>query len=362
MSATGWACLARFGGVGDNLIVASALRPLKRLGYKVEMLSDHKHGVVYLNNPFIDKLTILPDNHIPTGPGWNEWFRLRAKEYELFVHLSHTCEGRHALNVGSSAFWWPAHYRRRICAGSYLETVHDIVGVAHEFGPMFFPTEEEIGRAVQTKQKLGFDRYLVWVVSGSRVDKLHPYSGMVVARIIREMDIPVVLMGSGGVQYEHAKTIIEHVRRQNGSDKGLCSALTPEDNDPGGHQHWDERRSLTFAQQADVVVSPDTGIAWAVSMEAMPKVIMVSHASPENITKHWSNTISLHADPAIIPCWPCHQLHDDISTCTPMKDLGQGAACMGDISTELIVSAVKAALNPEEREALRAKWPSHVTL
>ena len=40
---------------------------MKRLGYKIEMLTDHKHGVVFQNNPFIDKLTILGDNHIPTG-------------------------------------------------------------------------------------------------------------------------------------------------------------------------------------------------------------------------------------------------------------------------------------------------------
>ena len=33
--ASGWVCVARFGGIGDNLICASPLRPLKRLGYKV---------------------------------------------------------------------------------------------------------------------------------------------------------------------------------------------------------------------------------------------------------------------------------------------------------------------------------------
>ncbi len=360
----GWACIARFGGIGDNLICASPLRPLKRLGYKVEMLTDHKHGVVFQNNPHIDKLTILPDNHIPTGPDWAKWFERKSKEYEQFFHLSHTCEGRHALNVGSSEFWSPPAYRRKRCAGSYLETVHDFCGVAHDFGPLYFPTEDEQVRAKRTRDEQIGGPYIAWVISGSRIDKLHPYGGMAVARIIHELGIPVVAFGAGGVQYEHAKAISEHLVRQNGSDKGYHVALSPEGSDPGGPQHWDMRRSLAQLLLADVVVTPDTGLAWAASMEPMPKVVMVSHASAENITTHWRNTITLHADPAVIPCWPCHRLHDTIETCVPMKDLGKAAACMGDISTELIVEATRTALGWRDGEApmLAAKWPAHVEL
>jgi ADP-heptose:LPS heptosyltransferase len=367
---SGWACVARFGGIGDNLIVASALRPLKRLGYKVEMLSDHKHGVVYQNNPFIDKLTILPDNHIPHGPGWGDWFDRRAKEYDQFFHLSHTCEGRHALNIGSSSFLAPAWYRRQICAGSYLETAHDYCGVAHDFGPVFFPTEEERTRALLTRdgppesdvRRIG-GPFIAWVVSGSRVDKMHPYGAMAIARIVRELGARVMMFGAGGLQFTHASEIGDHVTRQNGTNEGLGVMISPENSDPGGAGHWNTCRSLSQIMLADVVVTPDTGLAWAVAMEPMPKVVMVSHASAENITKHWRNTITLHADPDIIPCWPCHRLHDTIDTCTPMKDLGKAAACMGDISTELIVQAVSSALKgTPSSEALVEKWPRHVTL
>jgi hypothetical protein len=33
------------------------------------------------------------------------------------------------------------------------------------------------------------------------------------------------------------------------------------------------------------------------AFEAMPKIMLLSHASEENITKHWVNTTTLHADP-----------------------------------------------------------------
>src|SRR5271156_894210 len=284
--ATGWACVARLGGVGDNLIASSVLRPLKRLGYQTEVItSDHCH-TVYLNNPFLDKLTVKSDGQIPGGAEWQKWFVARGKEYELFAHLSHTCEKRHALFTDQTEFWWRPEYRRKLCAGSYLETVHDILGVPHEFGPMFFPTLEEQGRAMKTRHEQIGPKYVAWVLSGSRIDKIYPYAPMAIARIIKELEIPVVMVGVGGKQFEMAKATQEHVRRQNGTrftDKNLHLALPPDTADPGGHQSWTLRRSLTQTLLADLVITPDTGMAWAASMEPMPKIVLLSHASLDNI-------------------------------------------------------------------------------
>ena len=252
---------------------------------------------------------------------------------------SHSMEGRHALHKGASAFWWPEEYRRKMCAGSYLETAHDIVGVAHEFGPLFFPTQDEKDHAARTREKIG-GRYLAWALSGSRIDKAWPFTAHAVCRIIKELGIPVVLIGSSGKQFEMAKIVLEEVQRTNSSHKDLHVAISPENSDPGGHQHWSIRRSLTQATMADLVVTPDTGIAWAVAMEAMPKISLLSHASAENITKHWVNTVTLHANQNDVPCWPCHRLHDDISTCTPNKE-GNAAACMSNISVETLMQAVE---------------------
>jgi hypothetical protein len=121
----------------------------------------------------------------------------------------------------------------------------------------------------------------------------------------------------------------------------LHLALSPGDADPGGEQHWSIRRSLTQAYVSDCVITPDTGVGWAVALEAMPKIALLSHASEENITKHWVNTTSLHADINRVPCWPCHRLHDDMSTCKPSKDNPNAAACMADISVQSIVEAVQ---------------------
>lgn len=341
-----WAGICRFGGVGDNLIAASVLRPLKRMGYAVEVITSNKEPAsVYLNNPFIDKLSRKADGEIPNGEGWQNWFSSKAGEYDLLVNLSHTCESHHALFKSSTQFWWPSDFRRKLCGGSYLETAHDVVGVPHVFGPLFHPTDDERTRAASTRDEQIKRGYVGWVLSGSRVDKIYPYAAMAIARIIRELEVPVVMLGVGGQQFEMAKQIQEHVVRQNGDDKGLHLALSPENADPGGQQHWGVRRSLTQAMYADLIITPDTGVAWAVAFEEVPKIVMVSHASRENITEHWVNTTTLSADPVRVPCWPCHRLHDTIETCVPNKDGGHAAACISDISVETLVNEARKALH-----------------
>ncbi len=340
-----WACVARLGGVGDNLIAASVLRPLKRMGYNVEVITSEYAQAVYLNNPFIDKLSIKGKDDIPSGPNneWQKWFVTRSREYDRFVHLSHSCEVRHSLQPVMTAFWASPEYRRKLCAGSYLETVHDMAGVPYDFGPMFFPTDEERDRALNVKLNQIGGRYAVWVIAGSRIDKIYPYAAMAIARMVQEMHIPVVMVGVGGKQFEMAKQMAEHIKRQNGSERGVHLALSPDAAEEGGHQHWPLRRSLTQACTADLVITPDTGVAWAVAMEQMPKLVLLSHGSVENVTKHWVNTETLHADPDRVPCWPCHRLHDDIETCTPNADGGHAAACISDISVDRILDAVRTA-------------------
>ena len=77
-----------------------------------------------------------------------------------------------------------------------------------------------------------------------------------------------------------------------------------------------------------------------VRLEPMPKIALLSHASAENITKHWLNTTTLHADQNRVPCWPCHKLHDTKDTCVENKEKN-GAACISDISVETIMGHVR---------------------
>jgi hypothetical protein len=154
--------------------------------------------------------------------------------------------------------------------------------------------------------------------------------------------VAVVMFGSDK-DAKIAKHVQDFVKEYNGIYDGMHSAISPDEE----HPTWPIRRSLATLQQCDLVIGPDTGLMWGVAMEPMPKLALLSHASPENITKHWLNTLTLHADPKRVDCWPCHQLHDTTETCRKAEN-AEAAACIADITSEEVLSAARAALKGED--------------
>lgn len=334
------AAICRFGGVGDNLIAASVLPGLKAKYGSVDVLSQDPYHVTFENNPHVDRV-IRPDQaSIPQdGKGWQGWFAARAREYDFFVNLSHSLETLAAFQQAQTQFWWPAAARRKLADRSYLELAHDICGVPHEFGPTFFPTDQEREQVAKTRQAIGGD-FIAWCLGGSRIDKVYPSSPMAIARIAREI-APVVCLGAPGKDQAMALAIQNHVIQQNGSLENFHIGIT----NPELKADWPIRRVLAMAQAARMVIGPDTGPMWSVAMEPMPKLVLLSHASPKNITAHWVDTVALHADPKRVDCWPCHRLQDDPSTCRINAE-GNGAACISDIPVDAVVSLAKAAHSP----------------
>ena len=165
-----WAAVARFGGIGDNLVAGSVLRSLKRMGYMCEMISSPPYHTVFLHNPFIDKLSVkVVDRDLPQGDvvAWQKWIESRAREYDIFFHASHSMEGRHSVFRNMTEFYLPVDYRRKRCSGNYIETAHEIAGVPLEIGPLFFTSDEEKENALAVKRQVG-ERCIAWIVSGTR--------------------------------------------------------------------------------------------------------------------------------------------------------------------------------------------------
>jgi ADP-heptose:LPS heptosyltransferase len=309
----------------------------------VEVITKKPISVVFENNPFIDKLTAR-DTDVPCtdAASYRKWFRDRCQEYDFFMDLGQSCEWAHAVFNPQSAFDWSLKKRRAMFGSSYLETVHDICDVPHEpIGAQFYPTPEEDAKAQETRaERFGTSKVIGWVCCGSRIDKRHPRDDLIVAQLIRETGAMVALFGGYAQRdWDIAKKIEQTVRQVNGTNDRLRLCMSPtQDNDI-----WPIRRGLTMLQHMDLVVTVDTGPWWAVSQRLLPKILMPSHASAENIAKHAKNTVSLHADVARVPCHSCHRLHDDPSTCSPNAE-GDGAACLADISVVAIVETAKALL------------------
>jgi hypothetical protein len=106
---------------------------------------------------------------------------------------------------------------------------------------------------------------------------------------------------------------------------------------------WGIRRQCTMAQSVDLLIAPDSGLAWSAAMEDVPKILLHSHASPTNITRYWKNVVSMvPPDQDAVPCWPCHKLHQSIDTCA--KPDGSYAGCISSIPVESIVDEARRAL------------------
>jgi ADP-heptose:LPS heptosyltransferase len=335
-----WCGVFRSGGIGDSLIASSAVAMLSKQ-YHVEVLCDAPWGCMWENDPHVAKLTELPADTLPKDQtAWNDWMRLRSREYDRFVNLSHTCEVALAFQVIQSCFDWNAQARRKWCDRSYLEHAHDVAGVEYDFniGPRFYPTADEINDAYRVKSDVG-SRVIGIPISGSRLDKVWPWLPQFCAKVLRDLEVPIILFGSPTEKDASlVNRVGETVELQNGDRNGLHCCISK--NTEELKVDWSVRRNLAQIMTCDMVISPDTGLAWAVAMQEMPKIVLLSHASPTNITKHWVNTTTLHADQKRVPCWPCHQLHQDHSTCTKAEKV-DASACISDIHDTVVLDLVR---------------------
>ena len=111
---------------------------------------------------------------------------------------------------------------------------------------------------------------------------------------------------------------------------------------------WNIRESLAFAQIADVVVGPETGVLNAVAFERVPKVVMLSHSTNKNLTRDWTNTAVLL--PQNTDCYPCHRIHYDRSFCFMDEETG-ASKCAASIKPQLVYEAVIEAITTKQKEA-----------
>jgi ADP-heptose:LPS heptosyltransferase len=91
------------------------------------------------------------------------------------------------------------------------------------------------------------------------------------------------------------------------------------------------------------MVGPETGMLNMAAHLSMPKIVLLSHSSPNNLTKYWVNTTAI--EPQATPCYPCNKMIYMWSDC--VKDEATGtAACQADISVDQVWNAFE-----------RNEWP-----
>lgn len=311
-------CVIRLGGYGDCIQAANILPELKRQGYHVTFLTMAKGYEVLRHDPHVDAWIVQCENEVKKEGLIAHWAEV-ATRFDRFINLSESIEGTMLALPGRVNFYWPAEVRRKIMGGNYLEWIAELAGLPYRSEAMFYPTRVE---AMRARDYLSLHKHfnISWCLSGSTIDKWSPHQDTVIRMVLDEMpDARIMLCGDASCQPLEAGWEDEpRIRCESG--------------------RMPIRDTLSISQQSDCVVGPDTGVMNAVAFEAMGKVIMLSHLTRENLTKHWVNTDALTAEG--LACQPCHRLHLNGDFC--QQDAKTGAsACQQQIPPEHIFNAIK---------------------
>lgn len=304
--------VVRTGAYGDALWAASLLPHLKAEGYQVTFYADPPGEAVLRHDPHIDALMLTGSPCLgldDLGPYWAH----EQKRYDRWINLAESVEKNLLAVCNDLRFFWPASERRRIFNRNYLEAVHDLAGVPHDFQQRFYATDAEREQAIE-RRSTG-TKHAVIAPSGSTLPKFWPYVPDLAGQLIaRGFEVWVLGDLRGCALPEHASL---HVI---------------------GTQ-WPIREAMAFTQQAELVIGEETALTNAVAQESMRKIVLLSHSTEENLTKHWVNTTALHGDAA---CYPCHQIHYNQNGwhhCNHNKAT-DGAQCQADITPERVIAAV----------------------
>ncbi len=322
--------IVRYGAWGDVIQMSSILPALKEEGYHVTLYTVPRAWEAVKHEPLIDAVILQDTEQVPNG--WlGPYFKHLATKYDKFVNLCESVEGSLLAMPDRAAFEWSKEVRHSMMNKNYVEFAHALSRVKFDKVLMrFVATDEEKKWAVAEKARYGAAPLIMWVLAGSSMHKTWPGIDAVLARtMLTKPQAKVITVGD-----ERCKKMIEapwekepRILRRSGD--------------------WTIRQTMAMAQVCDVVIGPETGVMSAVAMEPMPKIILLSHSSEENLTKGWVNTHSIFSRDT--PCYPCHRMIYNWDHC--VRDEASGTAqCQADIHPDQVWDALVHALGAEEQQ------------
>jgi ADP-heptose:LPS heptosyltransferase len=321
--------IVRYGAWGDALQACSIFPILKKQGYHITLYTTPRAWEVVKEDPNVDEVILQDTDQVPNaalGPFWaNE-----EKKYDKWINLSASVEDSLLVLENSVRARWPTEVRHKHLNINYVQLQHELAGIPYT-KPLtkFYPTQAEKDLALEQRIEMKASPLLLWVLNGSSVQKVWPHIDQIFARML--------------IVYPECKIVTI------GDVKSLMLD-EPWKNEPRiirKASQWSIRETLAFAQVSDLIIGPETGVLSGMSMEAMPKIVFLSHSSHENLTRDWKNTFPLFSTKT--KCYPCHKMIYNWDQCWQNKDEGnywEGTAqCQVDLSPESCWDAIGKALN-----------------
>jgi ADP-heptose:LPS heptosyltransferase/predicted SAM-dependent methyltransferase len=312
------AAVLRYGAFGDAIQASSVLPALKEQGYHVTFYCTPRTQEVLRHDPHIDEWYIQDTDQVP-NPALPLFWAHEQKKFDKFINLSESVEGTLLALPGRPNHKWPLNLRKKMLSTvNYFDLTHDLAEVPHGPVPKFYSTPEEMAWAKKERAKFGGDMLVMYSMAGSSVHKVWPHQDSFFARVLLMYpEARIVTVGDDMSQlleqgWENEPRIVKKSGK------------------------YTIRESMSLLAECDVVIGPETGMLNAAGHMPMPKIVLLSHSSAENLTKYWVNTTAIA--PLNTACYPCNRMHYSFEHCNKDEETGT-AACAADISVDQVWSA-----------------------
>lgn len=305
--------LVRVGANGDAVWASSPIAALHEQGYAVTAYVAKTGAEILRHDPHIARIVEMPDG-VLTDDELLEFWAHEAAKHDKWVNLIGSVEQRLLYHPSSNEFFLPHKLRHRFADQNYLEMIHDYADLPHNFRQRYYPSAAETAAAQAMRDLLPAGPVVVLNPCGSGPAKTWPHAQAFMQRMA-DAGVNCVVLGDLRLELEEIEP------------HGVIVGT-----------EWPVRVALAFAQLADAVVATESLIANSVAMEPMLKVVLLSHSSSENLTKHWVNTAAV--EPQNVACHPCHRVHGThLGFCS--KDTATGAAaCMASAAPGMVADFV----------------------
>lgn len=322
--------VVRLGAFGDALWITTVLPQLREKYGHVTLYTQPEGEQSLLHDPNVDRMVVQEKGIFGNDDKtaliqWAYWLHLE-KKHDHFINLVGSVERQILPHQADPNFYLPADQRRRLFNRNYYEAVAEWAGVKFDAAKVqvkFTPSEDELLWAFDERAKFA-GPVVVINPSGSSMPKWWPYTQRAMELFDAAGVHTVVLGDLRGAQIKDTK-----LGRVIGKD-------------------WPIRKAYAFAARADVVIGTESAIINSVAHEAPLKIVLLSHSTPNNLTRDWDRTIAV--EPEGLHCYPCHRIHQDMSFCT-MNQETKAAACQSAATAETIVEWALQWIRGEMKEA-----------
>lgn len=310
--------VVKLGAHGDALWASSVFPHLKEQGFHVILYTQDTGEEVLRHDPHIDRL-IKFESRVPMGE-LGELFRWLETKYKHTRLLVECVEGTLLPSPQKIQYHFPDELRHKLMDFNYLEVHHAVAKVPMVPRQKFYPNDEEMQWANETRKAMQ-PFVVVLMVSGSSQTKHWPYAGDLAKRLLEREDVSVVVLGEDrGIPFP------DHPR--------LTKVFMA----------WPVRKALTFVQLANVVVGQETGVLNCVAFERdVKKVVLLTHSSVENLTRDWPNTTAIGKPPKECSSVACHRLHYSLEFCK-VDGVTKAPLCQSAISVHDVLQEVLPAI------------------